>query len=109
VDETLASLPSLQSLYLQHNCLASVSGLAHLSALRFLSMAHNRLTDLAGISALTTLMTLDVSHNSLASITPQDVPASTRFLMVRRTSPSSATGNHPRRYLYLHLSPRTAC
>ena len=56
-------MPQLEELYISHNALQSLAGLAHNTRLRVLEVSHNKITSLAGLAPLTELEELWASYN----------------------------------------------
>lgn len=63
----LASLASLEELYISHNALTAISGLDHNRNLRVLDVSNNRIPHLAGLQHLSRLEELWASSNELES------------------------------------------
>ncbi|KAG1653809.1 hypothetical protein FOA52_007855 [Chlamydomonas sp. UWO 241] len=77
-------LPNVTHVYLQHNRLKSLDGLASLPRLKFLSASHNKLGPTLGraLAALTGLMFVDVSHNAIEALSADDLPQCVCFMQL---------------------------
>ena len=80
----LLSLPRITHVYLHHNRLTDIQGLASLPNLKFLTLAHNWIQIVEGISGLGKLLFLDLSFNQIREIDHKQLPASIAFLKVSR-------------------------